>query len=1121
MNKRVAYIARMLILLAAVLALPSLAAAATYWSIKTSTVPANLAQAPSTVTLGTSTFGNTVNITDINILSVVFTVTAAPPGYRLTSVTVDGKDVMESDGITPRTTGTFTVLKATNNNALTHNIYATYTEVKSNTFTVKSIATAGGWISPSQTVVNNGTATFTILPNLNSTLDGYYLDPILGAAGKVLSYASFTPLTAGTFTVPNVTAHHSVMAKFTEITSLNAVLSIPPALSIVPGGTLRVVGNSKPAYTTGVEFSWGGTCGLGTIVKSAGQSEIEITAPYFGTCEVNLMVTVNGQNSAVNKATLVATPPVNPCVGCHDGVGGPDNSSYVTSRHNTSTRPDRPTCQTCHNPGGNLSHAYRPLSELPAVCDTCHTAERALHLFNIAIGTNPCTTCHDSHSLAASGGAGMSGPPHFNSITSGTYPASYMTSKASCSNCHVAGAANNTTRLEWKDTGHANTASSAWIGEDFKTRATCVRCHTTTGFIAYSSAKVTAAWGVSTDKSKEMLTCVGCHSDVAAGTVRTVTPNKPFASETVFTNHSVGTSNICMNCHGGTDNGNFIQAKVGTANFANYAFQYASHYMTAGGSLQGKTGFNFIGRTYATYSANSHSKIGMADSMGTGTAGPCVSCHMSTAANHSLKVISESNGAISAITTNICANCHKTSLPAATLDAKRVAFNNALEILRIQLADKGFTWNSTAATFHAGATATVAANWGAGQAGANIMGAAHNYKLFITEPGAYVHNPAYAKQLLTDSIDAAANGGTVSGGIDAALSILLGKGLISNAQISSINSYKQSDSSCNSCHGNPPTVTASGAIHTSSTNCTACHTYTGPGGVTHINGTVDVSITCTSCHGYPPASFSHVTATTSPLNCVNCHTTFSGFDGITHNNGTVDVTPLSCSSCHGNPPGTQTIHTTGFVKYTHNQPAITYSNCSQCHTTPAASAATATHANGTVDLLITVTACNSCHTSPPTTANHPVAATLVPYTCSGCHTDSTAATHNDGNINFSGSLTCNTCHGYPPLPLAQLNGRTGGAFVSAKVEDYPGGGGHHATHLLSTVTANDAFTPCLPCHPNSYHAQGGGSIVRANINVNDVADLAFRFDETRAKRYNTATMSCSNVSCHYQPTAAW
>jgi hypothetical protein len=720
-----------------------------------------------------------------------------------------------------------------------------------------------------------------------------------------------------------------------------------------------------------------------------------------------------------NGAVEVLTN-ANACSSCH---------SYppVSAAHTTAIAGDAPNCSTCHvyNYFTDTTHNNGTTDFTNAACSSCHglppsviSATNAPHPVS-----NNCAMCH-GYVPADPAQAGLhrngilnvlkSGAPHFNNSTSAGYSASYVTSKVtSCAFCHNDGNANNLAiRQQWATSGHANTEAAPAKVTDFKVYSPCVRCHTTTGFIAYSSANVITQWGLATDKTKEVITCVACHSDVANGVVRTITPNNPYESDQTFTNANVGKSNTCMDCHGGRDNGSFIQSQVGTTDFTNYQFQYKAHYMVAGGILQGSAGFNFPGRTYSTFSENSHSKIGMG-SMGTGTSGPCAGCHMSSLTKHKFSVATETAGTITAIETNVCASCHNTSLPAATLDAKRVAFNAALEVLRIQLADKGYTWDATIKTFYAGATGIVATNWGVGQAGANVIGAAMNYKLFITEPSAYAHNPAYAKELITDSIDAVFNGGTVTGDIATALADLQSKAKITAGQVTSINAYKQADASCNSCHGNPPATTTHTGVLTGT--CASCHIFTGAGGATHNNGVIDLKT------------------------------------------GTA-----ACSSCHGYPPASQTIHTTGFVKYNHDKPVIDYTNCSQCHSTPATPGATATHQNGTVDLLITVNACNSCHSAPPASAVHS-AATLSPFNCTDCHTytTSSASTHNNGTVDFS-NLSCNTCHGYPPMSQAQLDARVAGTFTSAKLEDYTNGGGHHEAHLLPSLTTNEGFTPCLP-----------------------------------------------------------
>ena len=892
-----------------------------------------------------------------------------------------------------------------------------------------------------------------------------------------------------------------------------------------------------------------------------------------------------------------------------------------SSAHNTAVGGTTPNCTTCHIYTGftGATHNNGTKDFANMSCTTCHgMPPTTLTSLSTNVGPHPpatasnCALCHGylPTDSSASGlhqngtiNVVIKGAPHFNNSTStSAYRASYVTSNATCADCHNSSATNQAIRQQWAATAHGATTDAPFSGSDFKTRATCVRCHTTTGFIAYSTAKIIAPWGLASDKTKEVITCVACHSNVEAGTVRTVTPNKPYTNKTSFTNVDVATSNICMDCHGGRDTGSAaISLNIGklTLNaagngtvdyFNNAASSYSTHYLPAGGILQGEVGFNYPGRSYAAYTDNAHSKVGTANTNNTGSNGPCVACHMSSdmsaAGKHKLSPVTAdaTSRTIIAITTNVCSNCHAATLPASTLDSKRLAFVNAVEVLRVVLADKGFLWTPATDNFNSGAKL----NWGTGQNGANVMGAAHNYKLFVKEAGAYAHNPEYAKQLIADSIEAVVTGGSVTGSdISAYLDSLVASNKLTTAQVSSLNLFKNITNSCNNCHSFPPATTAHATATTSPLNCSTCHAYTGMGGATHNNGFVDltnmtcsschgnppssqtihtsgtvkylhnqVTVTytdcsqchetpatyaatathrdgtveiksnttaCSSCHGYPPATVASGAAHVNDTNCANCHD-YTTYSGSLHNNGTVNFKTgtAACSSCHGYPPATQTIHANGAVKYNHDKVAVNYTDCTQCHSTPATPTATATHLNGTVDLLTNVNACSSCHLAPPTTTAH-AAATLAPFNCTNCHTYtvSSAALHNNGSVDFSGSLTCDTCHGYPPLPLDQFNARTGGAFANAKVEDYTNGGGHHATHLLSTVSANEGFTPCLPCHPNSAHAQGGGTVLKTNINVFSATDLDYRFDEARPKQYNVASQSCSNVSCHFQPTAQW
>jgi len=965
MNKGFSMLNRLVVVVLFLLTLPVFANAQTYWAITASATPASLTSvaAPTPTGSGFTTTNRVTNVTSSNVTSVVFNVAATPTGYKLTSVTVDGSRVKKS---TPdsngnyqyETDGPFTVNKGT---MLNHSIVANYTVDSRNTFQIKSIPSAGGWISSSVTVGLNATPSFSIIANPGHTLEGVKID------GGALIIG-----TGGTYTFDPVKADHTIQGVFIANKSLNAILSIPSAFSAAPGSVLNVIGSTQPGYTTGVTYDWTGTTCTNSAVGTDGATSTRaITVPATASCIVLLKATADGMNNTTT-ATITALEPVNVCLYCHDGTGGPDQRVFSTSAHATAGK----TCSSCHNPNNDLSHAYKAVAAI--TCTPCHTGNVPPTGHPIETNNAACNTCHNPHSLKAScttchgyppteltarsshtgshtsakncaschgADAGskpnhdngtvniaVSGAPHYNNITSALYPASYVPSKATCGDCHNDNSNNQTIRQQWATTGHANTTALPWTEDDFKTRSECVRCHTTTGFIAYSTAKVTAAWGVATDKTKEVLTCVGCHSDVANGIVRTVTPNKPFADESSYTNRNVGPSNICMDCHSGRNNGASIQVKVGTADFTNLTY-IAPHYLTAGGTLHGKSGYEF--RTYAGYSSNSHRQIGMSNTKTTGTNGPCVACHMSFQnKKHTFKPVSSANGEIAAITTTVCTNCHGSGLTAAALDAKRLSFNNALDVLKAQLAAKNHTYSPEYPYFASG-------NWGTGQNGANVMGAAFNYALLLKEPGAYAHNSTYTKQLILDSIEVAYNGGTILGNISSALSSLVSSEAITQQQADSLIAYS-ANTSCTACPGNPPaTIAHSGAAHPADTNCSTCHN-TDPS--VHSNGTVDVSKNCNACHGNPPAYENG-----SPK--ANSHSS--------HNYG--------CSSCHAGTTsdGTTIANTTFHMNGVYNLQAGSGASFTYTYASTGGTCSNISCHNGGTAVWGTTLTCGSCHVQPP------------------------------------------------------------------------------------------------------------------------------------------------------------
>ena len=326
---------------------------------------------------------------------------------------------------------------------------------------------------------------------------------------------------------------------------------------------------------------------------------------------------------------------------------------------------------------------------------------------------------------------------------------------------------------------------------------------------------------------------------------------------------------------------------------------------------------------------------------------------------------------------------------------------------------------------------------------------------------------------------------------------------------------------CTNCHGTPTeTVTAANKYVIAPTDSSASDTgkvsaiaKTGAH-QTHLryfNGLsqqgADIEARCIVCHSPSlPTSATHSDGSSIPSFQGLATTSAGGTYPVSYDSGTCSV------YCH-NPSGTN-----GTLKAAN----------SGTGTTPLWTDA-AYIADGA---LKTETNCNRCHKSPGNpsftaalTHDAYVTPNGLASDCSGCHGHNGGTggaegqQHMDGR--FFGSGPCDSCHGYPPMSQAQLDARVSGTFTNAKLENYTSGGGYHVSHLLPTLTSGSGFAPCLPCHPSSLHNQGSGTVLRANVNVNDPADTGYLFDSARTKRYNSETMSCSNVSCHFKPSPSW
>ncbi|MHB8122515.1 MAG: multiheme c-type cytochrome [Desulfuromonadaceae bacterium] len=354
-----------------------------------------------------------------------------------------------------------------------------------------------------------------------------------------------------------------------------------------------------------------------------------------------------------------------------------------------------------------------------------------------------------------------------------------------------------TTGIAWT---HYNWDNSTQIarGAGDQDRKACQRCHTATGNANYQTNPATydplnndfshlSGWTKYNSRSNpvytgqaspqnEVLYCWGCHSNAGKGTLRTpgaITANYGSgATANSYTYPDAKGSNGCIGCHSGLNNGQAI--KLSTSNFSNVGF-INSHYLTAGGTVFGNTGYHYTDRDYTIPAGDTHVKIGMgttgnATVDATATNGPCAGCHFgSKDGSHSLKPVSTYSATDTSLNP-LCVNCHSTrgegtnayvtwlgdDATAATFagSTHKARYQAGLEALRALLEVKGYTFTANYPYF-------AATNWlSVGDVdttgaitGKNNMGAAFNYNLMIHDPGGVAHNRRYTRRLIYDAID--------------------------------------------------------------------------------------------------------------------------------------------------------------------------------------------------------------------------------------------------------------------------------------------------------------------------------------------------------------------------------
>ena len=484
-------------------------------------------------------------------------------------------------------------------------------------------------------------------------------------------------------------------------------------------------------------------------------------------------------NPAISEPNSGLVDPA--CLTCHDQLG--DGQKLFTATNGIVANRPVVSCESCHG-GGQYHLGVGPLPYKvpgPAQCSQCHGIEEAkFH------NTDDALLINDTHFDSPATG--------FLNTDKNVSIEGYVAktnNEDGCQVCHFNGH-NPTLEINnaWARSAHGghildvkdaavsvgdrvaaavtNAGAPGWSYYNWDqttgtgNRASCQRCHTSTGIANYLTDPTTynptnndfshlSGWTAATGSPQnEMLYCWGCHSDNKGSLRNPGAITADYTSQDV-TYPDLADSNVCMACHTGRESGGTIAAKAAdpATDWSNLSF-INSHYLTAGGTVFSASGYHYANLVYATPS-NLHGGIGTAGSIGTavGDNGPCVKCHMSTTGagqSHSFAVVTRDAGeVITAINPSFCNACHTGALAlvAADLNTLRSGFEAANAALKAQLAAKAFPFQASFA----------AKNWGNATTGPNNMGAAFNYNLLAHDPGAYAHNRRYAGRLIWDSID--------------------------------------------------------------------------------------------------------------------------------------------------------------------------------------------------------------------------------------------------------------------------------------------------------------------------------------------------------------------------------
>ena len=320
---------------------------------------------------------------------------------------------------------------------------------------------------------------------------------------------------------------------------------------------------------------------------------------------------------------------------------------------------------------------------------------------------------------------------------------------------------------KWEKSGHADAASEAfthWNESDpAEIPPTCAKCHSTDGARDYFGADGSTVGKVDVAAQiNDPVSCTACHSSAAAAMTTVALPSGTTLADT-------GSSTTCMTCHSGMGSGPDVAKKAAGLpddEVIADSTMMGAHYFAAAAvhaGADGNSGFQYDGKSYVGTFEHSD------------TVNTCVECHDP----HSTHLQTPPEGQAT-----ICSSCHagvNSYADYKTVSMSKVDYDgdgtvepiyDEIEGMRALLikALGGYSAAVTGQMFgfnpeaypYAYIDTNADGTIGEDEAAfpnqfkgftPRMLKAAYNLMFVTKDPGAYVHNPKYALQLLFDSIE--------------------------------------------------------------------------------------------------------------------------------------------------------------------------------------------------------------------------------------------------------------------------------------------------------------------------------------------------------------------------------